>query len=127
MDPAPVASPASGRPPSPVAGLLSALLALLLVPLALALLRRLREYGRVVRLMGRIPGPPAHPLLGHGVLVLQLDRFKFVHGTYARKSNRQATQLTKLRLRSVPYRQVAGVMIDGVMMVLTRFLFLCPK
>lgn len=37
------------------------------------------------RLMAKIPGPPSHPLFGHGILIFYLDRFKFKHGTYTRK------------------------------------------
>lgn len=42
----------------------------------------------VVQMINRIPGPPVSPLLpwlGHAVIVLDLDRCKFEHGTYACK------------------------------------------
>lgn len=42
----------------------------------------------VVQMINRIPGPPVSPLLpwlGHAIIVLDLDRCKFQHGTYARK------------------------------------------
>jgi hypothetical protein len=48
-------------------------------------IRSVCEYVRVWYWIAKIPGAPAHPLLGHSVLVMHLDRFKFVHGTYVRK------------------------------------------
>ena len=58
---------------------------LLFCVLAFLLLKAVKavcNFIHVCRLMAKIPGPPSHPLLGHGILVLYLDRFKFIHGTY---------------------------------------------
>lgn len=53
---------------------------------AFLLIRFLRQRARVVGLINKIPGPPVHPWfpwLGHALLVLDLDRCQFEHGTYA--------------------------------------------
>ena len=52
----------------------------------LFVVRLLRKRARMVKLIEQIPGPPVDPWfpwLGHALLVLDLDRFKFQHGTYA--------------------------------------------
>lgn len=64
-------------------------LLLISAPLIITLISRLITYlierRRVYELIEKIPGPPCHPIpfLGHAGIVLDLDRTKFKHGTYA--------------------------------------------
>ena len=72
------------------AALMSVRVGLLLTAITVGLVflwRRWREWRRVYNLIEKIPGPPCHPIpfLGHAGIVLELDRAKFKHGTYARK------------------------------------------
>ena len=58
--------------------------------LAFVAIRFLRQRSQMVALINKIPGPPVDPWfpwLGHAMLVLDLDRCKFEHGTYACKFN----------------------------------------
>lgn len=52
------------------------------------LFRFLQRRQYISNLIDKIPGPPVHPWLpwlGHTMLVLDLDRIKYQHGTYACK------------------------------------------
>lgn len=68
-------------------------LILITTPVIYIMTRRLVNYlierRRVYNLIEKIPGPPCHPIpfLGHAGIVLDLDRTKYKHGTYAREFN----------------------------------------
>lgn len=61
------------------------LLFIILIGFCLKLIKKQYE---IICLIDKIPGPPVNPWLpwlGHAYIVLDLDRFKYSHGTYSCK------------------------------------------
>lgn len=61
---------------------LTVLVGLLLFAL---LFKKWKNFLRICSVMSKIPGPPNHWVLGNAILVLYLDKFNFVYGTYVCK------------------------------------------